>query len=89
MHGMMERERGWGQAYMGGCCLFVQGGKMSNAKNTKIKYVMVLDGRITIFHTQQPTKNMRARWSGFTRAGATRGERAGGGDTIILGGIRS
>jgi hypothetical protein len=63
---------------MGGYCLFVRGGKLSDAKNTKIKYAVALDGHVTIFHTQQPTKNMRAQWSGFTRAGATRGERAGG-----------
>jgi hypothetical protein len=62
---------------VGGCCLFVQGGELSNAKNTKIKYVVALDGRVTILHMQQPTKNTRAQWSRFMRAGAARGERAG------------
>jgi hypothetical protein len=45
---------------MGGCCLFVRGGKLRDAKNTKIKYVLALDGHVTIFHTQQPTKNTQA-----------------------------
>ncbi len=62
---------------MGGCCLFVRGGKLSNANNTK-KYVVVLNGHFMIFDTQQPTKKMLAQWSGFTRGGATRSERAGG-----------
>jgi hypothetical protein len=56
----------------------VQGGELSNAKNAKIKYVVALDGRITIFHMQQPTRNMQVWWSGFMRAGATRGERPRG-----------
>jgi hypothetical protein len=38
----------------------VQGGKLSDVKNTKIKYVVALDGSVTMFHTQQPTKNMWA-----------------------------
>jgi hypothetical protein len=63
---------------MGGCCLFVRGSELSDAKNAKIKYVVALDGRVTIFHMQEPTKNMRAQWNRFTRAGGTRGERAGG-----------
>jgi hypothetical protein len=62
---------------MGGCCLFVQGGKVSNAKKT-IKYVLDLDGHVMIFQTQQPTKNMQAQSSGYIGAGATKGERAGG-----------
>jgi hypothetical protein len=40
-------------------CLFMRGGKLSNAKNTKIKHVVALDGHVTIFHTQQPDKIRR------------------------------
>ncbi len=32
--------------------------------NTTIKYVVALDGRVMIFHTQQPTKNRRPQLSG-------------------------
>jgi hypothetical protein len=49
---------------IGECCLFVRGSKLSDAKNTTIKYVMALDGRVMIFHMQKPTKNMQAQWSG-------------------------
>ncbi len=45
---------------MRGCCLFVRGGELSNAKNTKIKYAVALDGHVTMFYMQQPTKN---RWA--------------------------
>jgi hypothetical protein len=65
----------------------MQGGKLSNAKSTKIKYVMALDGCVLIFHTQQPTKNMPAQWSGFMRAGETRGERAAGMIPLVLGAL--
>ena len=52
---------------------------MSNAKNTKIKYVVALDGHVTIIYMQQPTKNMRAaQWSGYMRADVTREECAWG-----------
>ncbi len=50
-----------GAEHIGGCCLFVQGGKLSDAKNTTIKYVMALDGRVMMFHMQKPTKNTCAR----------------------------
>jgi hypothetical protein len=77
MEGMMEREHDWGRAY-GGCCLFVWGCKLRDTNNTKIKYVMALDGHVTIFHTQQPTKNRwaqqrRLRGRGGTRRGMRRG----------------
>jgi hypothetical protein len=58
-------------------------------QKTKIEYVVALDDQVTIFHMQQPTKNMQAQWSKYTRAGATRGERAGGVTPLFLGGIRS
>ncbi len=54
------------------------GRKLSNPKNTKVKYVAAFDGRVGIFCTQQPTKNTLVRLSGYTRAGATREECAGG-----------
>jgi hypothetical protein len=54
MEGMMERERGWGGAYGR---LFMRGGELSNAKNTKINHVVALNEHVTIFHTQQPTQN--------------------------------
>jgi hypothetical protein len=65
------------------------GGKLSNAKNTKIKYVVALDGDVTIFHTQQPNQKhvgamkrvYKSRWD---QGGACRG-----GGIIVLGGIRS
>ncbi len=50
-----------GCSIWGGCCLFMWGSELSNAKNTKIKYVVALDGCVIIFHTQQPTNNMRAQ----------------------------
>jgi hypothetical protein len=50
-----------GVEHMGGCCLVVQRSELSNAKNTKIKYVMALDGRVTIFLMQLQTKNTWAR----------------------------
>jgi hypothetical protein len=63
---------------MGGCCLFVWGGKLNNKKRQKLKYVVALDGRRLIFFTQQPTNNMRAqqrrcRGRGLTRGGMHRG----------------
>ncbi len=67
-----------GRSVQGGCCLFMRGSKLSNAKNTTINYVKALDGHVTIFHMQQPTKNTQAQWSRCTRAGVTRGECAGG-----------
>ncbi len=72
---------------MGGCCLFMWGGKLRDVKN--ITYVVVLDGQVTIFHVQQPTKNMRMQWSGFIRAGATRAQGGvrRGDDTIVLGAL--
>jgi hypothetical protein len=39
---------------------------------------MALDGHVTILHMQHPTKNTRARWSGYLRAGAKTGEHTGG-----------
>jgi hypothetical protein len=67
-----------GQSIWGGVVHFVQGGKLRDLKNTKIKYAMALDGCVTIFHMQQPTKNTWVQLSKITRAGATRGEHAGG-----------
>jgi hypothetical protein len=72
---------------MGGCCLFVWVGELSNSKNTKIKYVMALDGRVTIFHTQQPTKDTWAQRSGYMRAVATRGECAWGTKPLFWGAL--
>jgi hypothetical protein len=51
---------------------------LRDKKKTKITYVLALDGHVTIFHMQQPTKNTRAQWSGYMRAGMTRGEHARG-----------
>jgi hypothetical protein len=46
------------------------GQQIEQYKKITIKYVMAIDGHVTmIFHMQQPTK---------MRAGVTRGERAGG-----------
>jgi hypothetical protein len=88
VEGMMERERGWGRAY-GGCCLFVQGGKLSNTKNTKIKYVVALDGRVTIFHMQQPTKKhasvTKETWGKRLNQ---RGDAGGGRYYIVLAAIK-
>ncbi len=77
-----------GTEHMGGCYLFMQGGKLSNAKSTKIKYVVALDGRVLIFCMPQPIKNMPAQWSGYMRAGETRGERAAGMIPLVLGALK-
>jgi hypothetical protein len=76
--GMMEREHSWGGAYGGVLSLCaVQGSELSDTKNAKIKYVVALDGLFTIFHTQQPIKNIRAQ-CGYKRAGFTSREHTGG-----------
>jgi hypothetical protein len=49
-----------GRSVWGGCCLFMWGSKLSDAKNTKNKTCRGLDGHVTIFHMQQTTKNMWA-----------------------------
>jgi hypothetical protein len=56
----------------------VWGGKLRDKKKSTIKYVVDLDGHVTIFHVQQPTKNMWAGWSACIGAGVTRGEQAEG-----------
>ncbi len=52
-----------------------------------MKYVVALDGCVMIFHMQQPTINMRAQWRGYMRAGATKGERAGGMKPLFWGSL--
>jgi hypothetical protein len=52
MHGMMEREHRWAGAYGGGVLSLCVGRELSNTKNAKIKYVVALDGHVTMFHPQ-------------------------------------
>jgi hypothetical protein len=53
----MERERGWGGVYGGWVLSLCVGRQIEQCKKYKIKYVMALDGGVTIFHMQQTTKN--------------------------------
>ncbi len=62
---------------MGGCCLFVQGGKLNDKEKSKIKYIVALDGRRPIKNTQQSTKNMRVQWGRDRTGCATGGEHRG------------
>jgi hypothetical protein len=61
---------------MGGMSLCT-GRQIEQCKNTKIKYVLGLGGCCNISHVTTNI-NMWAQWSGYMRAGATRGEHARG-----------
>jgi hypothetical protein len=76
--GMIEWEHGWGEAYGGVLSLRVGRRIEQRKKIQKMKYVVALYGYVTIFHTQQPAKNMRVQLSRYRRAGESRGEHAGG-----------
>ncbi len=81
---MMEREPGWGGAY-GGCCLFMRGGKSSNVKKTKIKYVMALDGQLGYFKCNNQPKT-RGRDGAGVWEQVQPGGRAQGGQNHHFGG---
>ncbi len=76
-----------GAERIGGCCLFVQGSKLSDSKNAKIKHVVDLDGLVRIFQMQQSAKIMWVQWSEYVKAGFTRGELAGGMKPSFLGAL--
>jgi hypothetical protein len=63
---------------VGGCCLFAWGGKLNSKKRQKLKYVVALDSRRSIFFTQQPTKNTQVGWRRRRGRGLARGRMHGG-----------
>ncbi len=50
----------------------------TTTKSQKLKYIVALDGRQSIFFTQQPTKNTQAHRRRRRRRGLTRGGMHGG-----------
>jgi hypothetical protein len=71
MEGMMESERGWVGVHWGvlSLCAGQQIERHQKYKNN----LLALDGHVTIFHTQQPTKNTWAQQRRCGGRGATRG----------------
>jgi hypothetical protein len=63
---------------VGGRCCIVTGGKCNEEKKLKIKYIVALDGRRQINHTQQSTKNMPVQQRRDRRGDSTGMERATG-----------
>jgi hypothetical protein len=61
--------------------------RMERQKNSKIKYIVALDGHQRINHTHQSTENMRVQQRRDRRGGSTGMEHGGGCNLIILGAI--
>ncbi len=62
---MIERMRGQGWVYRGGCFFLFRGGELNDEKNYKNKIRRRPQmAAIQYFVTQQQTKNMRAWWRG-------------------------
>jgi hypothetical protein len=56
------RERLAGVGHMGAVLFLCSGWQIEQQqKNTKIKYVVALDGHHLIFYMQQPTRNMQTQ----------------------------
>jgi hypothetical protein len=58
---MTEQRQGCGGARGGLISAIVLAINLSS-KKMKIKYAVALDGRCSLFYTQQPTKNTWAQW---------------------------
>ncbi len=77
-----------GADHMGGFGLFMRGGKLSDTKNTTIKYVLDLHGCYDISHATTNQIHAGAMERVY-RSRCVQGRARRGDETIVLGGIRS